>query len=39
MITPDNCAKSMIADLLSENFITHGGIKHKFLGLMFDNMS
>ncbi len=39
MITSDNCAKSIISDLLSKNLITHGGLKHKFLGLMFDNMT
>ena len=39
MITPDTCASSIIGDLIGGNLETHGGLKHKLFGLIFDNLS
>ena len=38
-ITPDNCARSIIGDLLSGSLITHGGLNHKIFGEMFNSLT
>ena len=38
-ITPDVCARSIIADLLGGNLQTFGGLPHKFFGKIFDGLS
>ena len=38
-ITPENCAKSVIGDLIGGNLYTHGGLRHKIFGNMYENMT
>jgi hypothetical protein len=38
-ITPENCAKSVIGDLIGGNLYTHGGMRHKMFGNIFENMT
>ena len=38
-ITPENCARSVIADLIGSNLYTHGGMIHKMFGNVFENMT
>lgn len=38
-ITPENCAKSVIGDLLGGDLVSYGGLSHKFFGKMFEELS
>ncbi len=35
MITPEDCAKSVLADAFAGKTTTYGGMKHKFIANMF----
>ncbi len=39
MITPENCVKSTISDLLGGELYTHGGLTHKIFGNIFANLT
>jgi hypothetical protein len=38
-ITPDNCARSVISDLIGGHLETYGGVKHKLFGNFFESIS